>query len=336
MPGLKKLTVFLGSCAIFMVLTLIACSSDIKEDLEEIEDDIETFFQDPNTEPIRAAVKTSVPLGNIAAISMAAYQGQDIEGVSILKSGSLATIHFDSYPLASEPLPFSGNEEGSVTVYGWWSSSDSAILTAVFTDYSPGVPSFSVKKINTFPVEIVDTPVPHLMLVYSNIDIDINTGSDPEDPGELDSNEQSAEFERLLDIGYEEATRENAEINVDIDAWVIRVMDGGTPFDFSDDEYNISGGGQYIDVTVDGEDTVTGVYQLGMAGVHVSPDCSSNPLAGFAVVQEVGIGGESVPLAAQAVLAFENECDARIQVIVATGNFVATNFSELDFDLNLP
>ena len=172
------------------------------------------------------------------------------------------------------------------------------------------------------------------MLVYSSIDID--AGSDTEDPGELDSSEQSAEFERLSCIGYEDATRENAEINVDIDAWVIRVLDNGTPLVFSDDEYNISGGGQYIDVTVDGEDTATGVYQLGLAGVHVSPDCSSNPLEGFAVVQEVGIGRESVPVAAQAFLAFENECDAGVQVIVATGNFVATNFSELDFDLNLP
>jgi hypothetical protein len=336
MHGLRKPSIVLVSYVIFILLIFGACSSDIKEDLEKMEDDIEAFFQDPNIEPIRAAVKTSVPLGNIASISMAAYQGQDIDGVSISKNGSLAVIYFESYPLVSDSLPFSSAQEGSVTVYGWWSTPTRAILTVVFMDYSPGVPSFSVKKINTFPVEIVDSPDPHLMLVYSNLDIDITTASDPEDPGDLNSDEQSAEFTRLLDTGYEEATRENAEINVDIDAWIIRVIDSGTPLIFSDDEYNISGGGQYIDVNVDGEETATGVYQLGLAGVHVSPDCSRNPLAGFAVVQEVGIGGESVPLAAQAVLAFENECDARVQVIVATGNFIANNFSELDFDLNNP
>jgi len=74
----------------------------------------------------------------------------------------------------------------------------------------------------------------------------------------------------------------------------------------------------------------------GLAGILVSPECSSNPLAGFAVVQEIGIGEESIPLAAQAVFTFENECDAGIRVIAATGNFIAANFSELDFDLNLP
>ena len=134
----------------------------------------------------------------------------------------------------------------------------------------------------------------------------------------------------------EESIRANAEINVDIDSWVVRVFDSGTPLSFYDDEYNISGGGQYIDVNIDDGETATGIYQLGLAGIHVSPDCSSNPLAGFAVVQEIGVGGESMPLAAQAVFAFENQCDAGIQVVAATGNFVASNFSELDFDLNLP
>lgn len=336
MCGIKKLSIILGSCTILLILFLVACSSDVKDDLDDLEDTIDSFLQDPNTEPIRATIKTSVPLGNIAAISMAAYQGQEIDGVSITRSGSLASIYIENYPLTSDQLPFSNSEDGSVMVYGLWSSPDQAILTVVFTDYSPGVPSFSVKKVSIFPVQIVNIPEPHIMLVYSNIDIDINSSSNPEDPGDLDGNEQSTEFERLLDIGNEESTRENAEINVDVDAWVVRVYDNNTPLVFSDDEYNISGGGQYIDVNVNGEDTATGVYQLGLAGVHVSPDCSSNPLAGFAVIQEIGVGGESTPVVAQAVLAFENECDARIQVIVATGNFIATNFSELDFDLNLP
>lgn len=308
----------------------------MKDDLDELGDNIENFLQDPNTEPIKATVKTGVPLGNIAAICMAVYHGQEIDGVSIMQSGEFASIYFDSYPLVTEQLPFSNSEDGSVMVYGWWSSPNRAILTVVFTDFSPGVPSFSVKKVSTFPVQIIDIPEPHIMIVYSNIDIDINSSSNPEDPGDLDSNELSTEFERLLDVGNEESTQEDAEINVNVDAWLVRVYDNGTPLVFSDDEYNISGGGQYIDVNVDGEDTATGLYQLGLAGVHVSPDCSSNPLAGFAVIQEIGAGGESTPLAAQAVLAFENECDARIQVIVATGNFVAANFSELDFDLNSP
>ena len=146
MRGIKKLTAILCSWLICMILTLTACSSDIKEDLEKISDDIEAFFQDPNTEPIRAAFKTSVPLGNIASISMAAYQGQDIDGVTISRNGNLAVMYFENYPPASDSLPFSHNGEGSVTVYGWWSTPDRAILTAVFTGYSPGVPSFSVKK----------------------------------------------------------------------------------------------------------------------------------------------------------------------------------------------
>lgn len=328
MCRLKKLTVILGLCIIFVVSSLVACS----------EDDIHNFFQDPNTEPIRATIKAGVPLANIAAISMAVYQGQEIYGVTKIGDGSLAHIHFNSYPLASEPLPFDNinNEGGSVDVYGLWSSPDQAILTVVFTDYSPGVPSFSIKKINTFPVQVVNTPEPHIMIAYANIDIDIFNSSNYEDPGDLDSSEQAAEFERFSDVENEEAIRENAEINVDLDAWVVHVFDNGTPFDFSDDEYNLSGGGQYVDVNIDDGETETGIYQLGLAGIHVSPDCSSNPLAGFAVIQEVGTGGESGILAAQAVLAFENECDAGIQVIVATGNFVAANFSELDFDLDLP
>ena len=337
----KKISVIKYLWLFFTVLVLAACSSssditEIVEDLEKFEDSIEDFLQDPNTEPIRATIKTGVPLGNIAAISMAVYQGQEIDGVLITRSGELASIYFETYPLLSDELPFSHSEEGSVIVYGWWASPDQAILTVVFTDFSPGVPSFSVNKINTFPVQFVASPKPHIMLVYSNIDIDIENNSNPEDPGDLHTTAKYTEFERFLDVGNEESIRENAEINVDVDSWVVRVLDNGTPFVFYDDEYNISGGGQYIDVNIDDEETATGVYQLGLAGVHVSPDCSSNPLAGFAVVQEAGIGGESIPLAAQAVFTFENDCDAGIQVIAATGNFIAANFSELDFDLNLP
>ena len=59
----KKLTIILYSFVVYMILTFIGCSSEVKDDLEKIEDNIENFFKDPNTEPIRATIKTGVPLG---------------------------------------------------------------------------------------------------------------------------------------------------------------------------------------------------------------------------------------------------------------------------------
>ena len=66
------MSIVLNSCVLSMILALAACNSGGISEIEESLDNIKNFFQEPNTEPIRATVKTSIPLGNIAAISMAA------------------------------------------------------------------------------------------------------------------------------------------------------------------------------------------------------------------------------------------------------------------------
>ena len=95
--------------------------------------------------------------------------------------------------------------------------------------------------------------------------------------------------------------------------------------------------GQYVDVTSNGGNTATGVYQLGLAGIRVDSSCSRNPLGGFSLVQELGVDtGDDIPLAASALLYFNGNCNGRIQVTVATGNFIASIGSTLDFNLNQP
>jgi hypothetical protein len=224
-----------------------------------------------------------------------------------------------------------------VVVLGLWSSPDQAILSAVLPDFTFGVLSFSVSKVTPFPVKIIHHPEPGIMLVYNSDDIDNDL--DPEDPSLLIDDKQNVEFERLdMEIDAA-ATPDNAEYNVDIVSWIVKVTYNHTPLNFSDDHYYINGGGQYVNVTQDGKNTASGLYQLGLSGIHVSSACSSNPLGGFAVVQELRAGDETSPdilPAASAVFYFDGNCNSYIKVLQATGNYVAVTDSSLNFNLNQP
>ena len=90
-------------------------------------------------------------------------------------------------------------------------------------------------------------------------------------------------------------------------------------------------------MTSNGGNTASGVYQLGLAGIRVTSSCFRNPLGGFGLIQELGVDtGDDIPLAATALLYFEGECNGRIHVSLATGNFIASIGSTLEFDLNKP
>ena len=305
---------------------LCSCSSDGDDFLDDL-------FRSPNTEPIRASIKTAVPLAHAAAVSMAAVQG-DI-GDEVLVSnicddeGDYPCASLITFPMEPENIPFAFNEGSHAVVAGFWSSPDQAILTVSFIETIAGVPSFEVSDVATFPVKRVEFPHPGYMVVYANADI--NIVSDP-DPDDLTDEQKEAEFRRL-----ELSADDDPDINIALDAWIIEVDSGDALDQFSDDSYTISGGGQYINVTSNGGNTASGVYQLGLAGIRVDSSCSLNPLGGIGLIQELGAAtGDAIPLAATALLYFEGGCNGRIHVSLATGNFIASIGSTLEFDLNQP
>ena len=318
------------SVIILFAVCIVSCSSAIEEVLDN-------FFQDPNVEPIRASVKTAVPLAYAAAFSMAAFKGTIPTGGGYdltveKKCGQASCGAYISFTMNNEDLPFLNEEEGTVTVIGWWSSpvSERAILTVTFNEQSFGVPTFPVGSISNFPVMAT---AKGYRVVYANLDITL----EPESPEELTEDQQTERIEALNTEVYENADAESANANVEMDMWIVDIDLNGSPADFSDDVYRISGGGQYVNVTESHQHTISDVYQLGMAGIRISRACSTNPDDGFAVIQELSAGGDNSPMVASAILFFENgRCNGDIQVALATGNYMADINSSLDFNLNQP
>jgi hypothetical protein len=306
---------------ILLVILIIGCGSTA--------DDIEDFFHPPNTEPIRATVKTAVPLAYVAAVSMAVIKGYSPAGVlSADTCGSFPCAALILIELEPGDIPFAYDSEGTALVTGLWTSPNQAILTVSFLGVQPGVPSYLISKISTFPVIATQTPVSGLKLVYANVDINIS--SDPDDGIELTDPQIQAEYDRL-----EAEISNDPEINISMDAWVIELADAGTPDVFSDDRYTISGGGQYVDVTSNGSSRDVELYQLGMAQAYISHDCSRNPTSGLAVIQEVNTT-HALPVMANAVIQFNSACNGSAYVMLATGNYITSIGSSVDLDLDNP
>ena len=286
---------------------------------------LDDFLKDPDGGPIRSAVRTAVPVAHVAAISMASVRGD-------APPYATTTNTCSSYPCAAlvvidldDPtLPFALGDAGSVMVAGLWASDRQAILTATFMDTLIGSASFQVNSISTFPV--VEHHSGGLKVVYADIDIDIDT--EPNDTIALTSQQIQAEYERLDTV-----VPVDPEVSLGMDVWVVEVDDGATPQDYTDDQYAISGAGQYIHAG--GHGSSTQALQLAMANAIVTWNCPHNPTSGLAAMNEVGTGA-SLPVVASALITFEPQCDGNAKVTLATGNYIAANGSSIPVDLSSP
>ncbi len=278
-------------------------------------------FKDPSGEPVKAVVRTTVPLAYAASIAMSSVTGSAPSNAAVIYNNcttspagcaAVITINDDNSAL---PLQFSSY--GTITVYGYWISQDEAILTVVFGG-SAGSSAYPVHHISVFPVLRTTTG---FMIVYVNVDVDISTG--PVDPATLTPEERLARIALLDTI----QPSNDASVNVDMDAWVINVDNAGTQ-KVSDDAYRISGGGQYVEM---GSGSAS-ILQLGMVAVSVGPGCALNPTSGLAALNEVAASSSLV--AATALLSFGPSCDGNSKVTLATGNYLLSNGDSIPLNLN--
>lgn len=307
-------------CILLSLICFLGCGVDKGDD----------FFQPPNVEPIRATIKTAVPLAHVAAVSMAAIQGRALNNVLSADGCSrfpcAALIYIELFP---NDLPFAFDAGGTAVVAGLWTSPNQAVLTVSFSEVEPGVPGYRVSMVSTFPVITTQTPESGFKLVFA--DMDINIAGDPDDSIDLTDPQIQAEYNRL-----ENDVSDDPEINLSMDAWVVELADAGTPDVFIDDRYTISGGGQFLDVTADhGATSDVDIHQLGMVRARISHACSHNPTDGMAFIQDVSTSS-SLPILATALLEFRNTCNASVYVELATGNYIIYTGSSVGLDLNDP
>jgi hypothetical protein len=277
-------------------------------------------FKDPSGEPIKAVVRTTVPLAYAASVAMSSVTGSippnavvSINTCTAIPANCVAEITITDDD-SSVPLQLT---TGTITVLGYWFSPTDAILTVSFSG-DAGSALFPVHNISLFPVSKSGSS---LKIVYANIDINATV----KDPSTWTSQEMNAAFLKL-----KLTASSDASANIKMDAWVIDRNDRNTP-DVSDDTYNISGGGQYIDASSGS----VSVLQLGMANVEMGSDCPLNPNAGFALLNELATSSSNMVIAT-ALLSFHSSCDGNAKVAGATGNYLLANGKSIPLNLNNP
>lgn len=302
-------------CTVFgLALALVGCG---KSD----ESGPNFNFKDPSGEPIKAAVRTALPLAYAASVAFASINGINPPNATVSNNCSAypctarVTVTDDD---SATPLKYAAY--GTITVYGYWTSADQAILAVSFDSMSAGSGLFPVHDVSLFPVSKKGS---HLLVVYESVDI--NTSVGPTDPGTL----TQAEIDLAL-VKLNITTSSEPSQNINMEAWIVDVDDVGTSA-FSDDTYTISGGGQYITASAGS----ASLLQLGMAYVGMGPGCALNPVAGLSVINELETSSSNVVLGT-ALISSEPACDGTAKVTVATGNYLQSIGKSIPLNLVSP
>lgn len=290
----------------FFLLTVFLLNSCRKE---------EAYFKDPETEPVIHTIIASSAIGYCSSLAVSVMAGEQFPGVYSTKSCS-------DYPCASLifadlnndiKLPFTEDQSGQIVIAGLWTAVNEGILTLFFYNIDLGTSTLTLKNVHTFPVTEQDGK---LLAVFAGMDI--NLGSNPILPVELDLSQGEITFElERLDLDKPN----DISVAVEQHAYFIQVDQEGTPDDLSDDYFTITGGGQLIEVT----DNKGGVIQQALLDVLIENTCLMNPTNGYALIKNTSAGGNTLPELGTAIFNFHSQCDGMADISLATGVYILSN-----------
>lgn len=280
------------------------------------------FFKDPSTEPIKSIIKTTVPLAYAASISMQAVNGNGPTKAVVIGGtcGSYPCTRVVTIAVAAGDFPFEFESYSEINVFGLWSSATRAIITTTFPNMYVGSTGLRVSGIGLTPVSMGPNG---LKIASTNININVETK-----PTELSAEELQSTYAEL-----DKEPPQNVEISMGMSGWIIEVDDAGTPTDFSDDSYFITGGSQGVNVTSNAN--ASGVLQLAMVRVEMGPACNLNPVGGDLLLNQLAVSGSS-SIIGQAFFFFDNTCDGQANVSFGLGNFIAASGESYPLDLTSP
>ena len=282
------------------------------------------YFKDPETDPVVHTVKASSVIGYCSSLAIAVMSGESFPGVYATKSCSnfpcAALILAD---LSSEiNIPFTEDQDGQIIIAGLWTAANEAILTLFFYDIDISTPGFTLRNVRTFPVAEQNGEV---IAVFAGMDI--NLGSNPILPVELDLSEGEINFELdRLDMD----SPDDISVAVEQHAYIIGIEQNGTPGNLADDSFTITGGGQLIEVV----DNRGGIIQQALLNVLVENDCHANPKSGYALIKNTSAGGNSLPELGTAIFDFHSQCDGMADISIATGVYIKANGKSIPLNFN--
>jgi hypothetical protein len=296
-----------------LVLVLLSSCKKVKE-----------YFHDPETEPVRQAIKTSAAIGYSVSVAMSVMSGEQLQHVISVGDCSSFPCTFLMYININQysPLLFSEGDVGEIIVAGLRPDEDVAIMTIVFSDINISTQSFNLLSVHTIPVI---KEYDRIMAVFSEMDINIGSDSDALLELNLSQHEIDSEISRL-----DREKPEDLYVAVEQNAWFIDINQKNTFSDFSDDSYSITGGGQIVEVT----GASGGIIQQAMLQVQIESGCQRNPVNGFALIKNTSAEERKFPELGTAIFAFHNACNGMADITLATGVYLRSNGKSIPLGLN--
>jgi hypothetical protein len=305
---------------IIILITSISCRK------RELDNPFDDWFQDPPVAPITQTIKTVVPIGYAASLVISDMKGKKFDNVKSEKRKSSNVLYVDTE--TNYPYKFKGDEYGQMVIAYVETGLNTALVSVFFTDMNISTGSLNLKNVIAFPV-VYDEIFNTITAIFLSMDINLGDNTNPI----LDlTSDQIAEnmLKKNNKASY------YTDISIAQNAWIIEI-DPGNFSDLTDDVFTIFGGQQAVEVEDYDTESSAGVLQMAMVDVEFSSDCIKNPTDGFVFMQDVEVATSSNDndiVFGHVFYEFTPDCDGRILVDIATGNFIFAIGKELDLGLN--
>ncbi len=294
---------------------------------KEVDNPIKDWFQDPPVSPITQTIKTVIPIGYAASLVSMDMRGLKSPVVKSEKQKNATLLYIDTN--TDYPYKFKGDTYGQMIVAYISAEENTALVSIFFTDMDIVTGNFTLLNVVAFPV-IYDEFEDKTTAVY--VSMDINLGSNLDIGLDL----TSSEIEESL-LKLENERTEINEVAIAQNAWIIDVYHQGTYDDLYDDKFKIYGGQQAVAVENYETESSAGVLQMAMINTEFSSDCLKNPTSGYVFMQDVEVAtstNNSDIVFGHVFYEFTPDCDGRVLVDIATGNFIFAIGKEIDLGLN--
>lgn len=289
---------------VIISLSLISC--------KEIRD----YLRKPDTGILVETLNSARLTGYAATVAMLAINQNSFENAKVLRSNqgfpcsALIEINLEDY----EDSPALG-----VEIAGIWADENTAVLSLIFTNYDYGSNTFELLGIETIPVIREDN---NIRIAVASQEISLN----PDEDALLSIDLDNVQFESEL-VRLDMQPTEDIYVAVSQNAYFIDVNIAGTMTRTTDDAYTICGGGQFIEV----ENNSAEIIQQAFVDVYLSPACPLNPQSGMALLRTTGVEEDGFPELGTAVFEFNDNCQGKAEVFLATGIYVGINGQKIPF-----
>jgi hypothetical protein len=284
------------------------------------------FFRPAPVEPLADVVRTIVPLGYLSAVAVAGNLGYPVPGEIVGMEDGITLTRI--LPSGEFPLSYLETDIREIIILCFPVDEEVYIISVIclLEGYYSG--EGRILEYHTIPVLHAEGK---LMTVFAGQDIRIRDSI--ELTLQMGPAEIWIEMKRL-----EEPRPESTEAAIRQDAWMIETDTRGTLENYMDDTYLITGGSQDVSVISGRDYSASGIIQLAMMELFMSPECRLAPSGGFGVLQAIevssGPGNSNEDIVIGSVIyEFRGKCTGKVSILLGTGSFFGSTGKNIDLNL---